>query len=223
MNKQILAVSIGAVLVMSLVVPSMSSNSFAQVTSESRVLQAILGLTEVVKGQTEDMNDTLDNIEDDLLFKKKFWQFMINTTDIDQSKFQIIGDPDPTALVGVRVDSCELPPEACAFNVESIQFIDNGVFPNANISRITVDGVDTDISGKNIMTSSNLLVDSGIGKIGASQFVEVLFGCAPSDAECPIPFSGIIEINGEKPQGMELCLFIDSPGGRATNCDEIEM
>jgi hypothetical protein len=86
--------------------------------------------------------------------------------------------------------------DACAFNVESIQIDTEGP---ANITGIRVDGVTTLLNDA-IPTPTNLLVDSGIGKIGASREAVVL-GVPDGGAEHSIEF------NGEKPQGMELCLF----------------
>jgi hypothetical protein len=189
--RKVLAASIGVVLVAALISPSLSTNSFAQsVSSESRILLAILGLTEVIKSHTEELVDTTENIEDDLEFKKKFYE---------------LGDgpfPVSTGVLGGRlevelfVDSCNLPEEtACAFNVESIQIDEGG----GNVTGIVVDGVFTGISGKEVSTPTNLLVDSGIGKIGASQSVRVVIFIPPSTE-----FSTNVSFDGEKPQGLEL-------------------
>ncbi len=90
------------------------------------------------------------------------------------------------------VKSCNLnDTTACAFNVESIQVKGNPV----NVTSIVVDGAVTDISGRGIQIPTNLLVDTGIGKIGASKYVAVRFDHS---------FTGKIEFNGEKPQGMDL-------------------
>jgi hypothetical protein len=164
-------------------------------------LQAILALTEVIKGQTDDLSDTLTNVEEDLLFKKKFWQFH---EDVIRQ-----GTTGQTGWVGVEVDGCTFEsgdPSACAFNVESIQIISNGA--PVNITTIRVDGVETDISGKELQSPSNVLVDSSIGKLGANfeVAVEVLL-------TGPVTTGGFVEFNGEKPQGMCLILFIESSGG----------
>jgi hypothetical protein len=181
----ILAISIGAFLVSAFAAPSLSSNSLAQVTGESRVLQAILGLTEVIKGHTEALVDTTENMEDDLQFKKKF--------------FTIDGSLScaPSGCGFVLESSCDLIDQsACAFSVESLQITPiTGV--TGNMSKIAVDGVETDISDKGITTPTNLLVDTGIGKIGASQSVDIFWN-APSGER----FAVII--TGEKPQGLRL-------------------
>jgi hypothetical protein len=158
-------------------VPSMSNSSFAQVTSESRVLQAILGLTEVVKGQTEDLLDTTENIEDDLLFKKKFYEIVVPTS------------PEPGA-VGIIGSCSEIPEEACAYNVEGIQ-----VRAPGTITVIVVDGTITTIDS--VTTPENLLVATGIGKIGVGRFIFI----GNNEHE------GSVVFTGEKPQGMRLDRF----------------
>jgi hypothetical protein len=191
----------------------MSNNSFAQVTSESRVLQAILGLTEHLKWHTEELVDTTENIEEDLLFKKKFWQLRFNTTDLPEGWVTSGNTGAGTILIAV-VGGCEFSDEAaCAYNIESIQLIDNGT--SANVGAIEVGNATTNISGKNITTPTNLLVDTGIGKIGIRGGGSGLigdfllgFGVLEGDVFQPSPFSGIVELNGEKPQGMDICVFI---------------
>jgi hypothetical protein len=197
MKKQVLASSIAAVFVAAFMVPSLSVDSFAQVSSESRVLQAILGLTEVIKGQTDDLSDTLTNVEEDLLFKKKFWQIFV-VEDIQ-------GPAGAPGFLGVEVFGCtfeEGDPSACAFNVESIQVVNFNPSEPVNITSIWVDGVKTDLSGKELQSPSNVLVDSSIGKLGANSIVAV-GGVLTSSGLT----EGSIEFNGEKPQGMALCLF----------------
>jgi hypothetical protein len=188
MRKKILAASIGAVLVAGFLTPIVSSNAQAQVTSESRVLQAILGLTEHLKWHTEELVDTTENIEEDLLFKKKF--------------YQLDGSPSGTRTieaVGVEVVNCTFSDKgACAFTLESLQLISQSPIP---VTDIIVDGVPTNVTAKDISTSTNLLVDAGIGSVGASRSVIVVldgnFGNSNNQ----------FEFNGEKPQGMELCFF----------------
>jgi hypothetical protein len=61
MNRRVLAVMVGSALVASLMVASVSDKSIAQIGGESRVLQAILGLTEIAKGQTQALVNTTEN------------------------------------------------------------------------------------------------------------------------------------------------------------------
>jgi hypothetical protein len=189
MKKQILATIAAIALLTAFLVPSMSNNSFAQVTSESRVLQAILGLTEVVKGQSQALVDTTENIEDDLLFKKKFWQFKFNVTEAN-----VVG------LIGVcpRVGS-----EACAFNVESIQFDNATAGPDVGVGGIIVDDAFTQTDFEFVPT--NFLVDSGQGKVGALFFV---------GAVLPFNYTGDVEFNGEKPQDMILIRLFAGSGAK---------
>jgi hypothetical protein len=204
-NKKILAVSISAVLTVGFLAPSLM-NAQAQVSSESRVLNTILALTEDINRKAQTVHNNLDNIEEDLLLKQKFYQI------VDESegthRFVLFKSP-PSCPADVSVQcpnfdgGCAFDdPSACAFNVESIQFrpfdLEGGV--NASpmapcVEAIIVDGAFTDVSGKNICTPTNLLVDMGVGKIGAAMEVVVVL-----DA----PFVGNVEWNGEKPQGMFL-------------------
>jgi hypothetical protein len=216
MKKQILAASIAAVFVAAFMVPSLST-SFAQtVSSESRVEQAILALTEVIKGQTDDLNDSLSNIHDDLFFKKKFWQHRFPVTNQHWD-------------IGVWATCPGFPgdPSACAFNVESIQL--KGANPSGGtVIAIWVDGVRTDLTslGQNQTVPTNLLVDTGIGKLGANRFV--FLECDMNDM-C----TAEVEYNGEKPQGMFIWRFLVTgtldivcvrpefqPGGQSTECPE---
>jgi hypothetical protein len=226
MKKQILAVIGGIALVAAFMVLSMSNNAFAQVTSESRVLQAILGLTEHLKWHTEELVDTTENIEEDLLFKKKFWQLRFNTTDLPEGWVTSGNAAAGTFLIAV-VGGCEFADEAaCAYNMESIQLIDNGT--SASVGAIAVGNATTNISGKNITTPTNLLVDTGIGKIGIRGGGSGLigdfllgFGVLEGGVFQPSPFSGIVELNGEKPQGMDICVFsfyVETGGALSPGC-----
>jgi hypothetical protein len=214
MKKQVLASSIAAVFVAAFMVPSLSTDSFAQVSSESRVLQAILALTEVIKGQTDDLSDTLTNVEEDLLFKKKFWQF--------HEEVPISGSTGQSGWVGVYVVDCSFDDlAACAFNVESIQISSNSDPAGVNITDMRVDGVETvltNAAGFELQSPSNVMVDSGLGKVGASDEVAVRVELNISTS------GGFVEFNGEKPQGMELCLFVQttSQGPRVGLTDSCE-
>jgi hypothetical protein len=210
----------GAMLLGTIVGASaLTGNVHAQFTAdESRIMQSLLALSEFLKRDVSDIQDVTDNILRDLQFKKKFYQIKIDTTDIDESQFDVTGDPELVTFVMVMEENCSLPTEDCAFNVESVQFRDNGNPVSANVTAIEVDGVITDLSGKEISTPTNLMVDSGIGKLGASEHVAVYLFDPESGPDAEVPFSGTIEINGEKPQGMDLCIFISGSGGEATNC-----
>jgi hypothetical protein len=190
MKKQILAASIGAVLIVAFIVPSLSTSSAQTVSTESRVEAAILALTQVIKGQVTDLISTLSNIEDDLEFKKKF--------------YEITGGSSVGIAFGLEVVRCTFDagdPSACAFNVESVQFGS----PGPNVTAIEIDGVVTDITPE-IQLPSNVMVDSGIGKVGVADSIVVQLGGV---------YVGPFHFDGEKPQGMELCLFeINAMGKR---------
>jgi hypothetical protein len=209
MKATILAISLGAVLAGAMLIPALSSNVQAQVTSESRVLQAILGLTQVAKGKSEALVATSENIEDDLLFKKKFYSLSV-TGEFNDFDIQSECDFDD--------------PSACAFNIESIQCVEADVSEcqagevgaqcngGVLVDQIEVEvreetgdegseqESETDISGKEIHVPANILLDAGMGQIG----VPGTFG---------LEFDGVLKgtcvVTGEKPQGMRLTTEIE--------------
>ena len=105
-------------------------------------------------------------------------------------------------------------PSACAFNVESIQIDGSG-----NPKFIDVDFALTDIRDQQISAPTNLLIDSGIGKIGASEFVVVV--CEDFIPNVNDHCSGGIEFNGEKPQGMFLIGIIGTGSLSSTSQPEV--
>jgi hypothetical protein len=205
-NKKVLAVSISAVLAVGFLAPALM-NAQAQVSSESRVLNTILALTQDSNKDAQRVNNNLDNIDDDLLLKQKFWQYEPYHEEANR--------------IGIAVVGCDFEDEsACAFNIESIQL---NCEPGgcAGVAAVMVDGVFSDVSGFSeesggtpVPTPTNLLVDLGVGKIGASDFVAILI-------EKDEAFFGKVEWNGEKPQGMELCTFSSGEDGGPNPCDEI--
>jgi hypothetical protein len=183
-NKKILAVWISAVLTVGFLVPSLM-NAQAQVSSESRVLNTILALTEDINRKAQTVHNNLDNIDDDLLLKQKFWQHKWRVSNVGWD-------------IGVWSQGCEFDdPSACAFNVESIQLRGSG-----EVEAIWVDGVRVDVTGKDIVLSSNVLTDIGVGKVGANRYVMLECG---KDASTLC--SADVEFNGEKPQGLFLWRF----------------
>ncbi len=190
MYRRILGMAIAGLIVIAFMVPA-SVNIEGLTSGESVLLSKIFTSTTVALNKLTLTQNTLQTINDDLQLKKKFWQF--------EPKSE--RNPDGWIVsghsIGVRVQECNLPDQtACAFNVESIQF--SGV--GSKVAAIIVDGVRTDISGDNIAPATNLLLDTGIGKIGASRSVLVEF----DDLE---GYLGPVEFNGEKPQGVQLCTF----------------
>jgi hypothetical protein len=199
MKAKILAISVGAVLVTAFLIPALSSNVQAQVTSESRVLQAILGLTEVAKGKSQALVETSENIEEDLLFKKKFYS--LNVTGI--------GDE-----LDIEAECIFDDPGACAYNIESIQCVEDlktclaGEVGAECNGGVLVDGIEigndedtkTDLSAKEIYTPANILLDAGIGQIGVPDHLEF----EEFDLEFDGTFEGTCVVTGEKPQGMRL-------------------
>ncbi len=195
MNKEILAISISAVLVVAMLMPPIV-RAQAATQSESNALKNILGLVgNALTLVNKQINPTLDSIIEDLKFKKKFWEY----EQIGVS----ISIPSTTGGVGVAVKSCNLnDPTACAFTVESIQ-TPAGVV----VTEISVDDTRTSINENRTAGPSNVLVDAGFGRIGASHEVNIVFDHAQPGTVA------VFEFNGEKPQGMELCTFgIDASG-----------
>jgi hypothetical protein len=217
-NKKVLAVSIGAVLAASFLIPAFM-NAQAQVSSESRVLNTILALTEDINKKAQLLNNNLDNIEDDLLLKQKFWQTppfecIVEPFNNATGSFVFLncdGFPEPETVgfegveserfffgVGPLLNDCGFSDSsACEFNVESAQIRSE---PNRRIGLITTGRVITDVTGKQIETPTNLMVDMGVGKVGAVGAFVPHVELFPDD-QVLIDFH---EFNGEKPQGMFL-------------------
>jgi hypothetical protein len=180
MNKKVLAVSIGAVLAIGFIAPAMM-NAQAQVSTESATLKNILGIAKRVQKNVDITNSELSVIKDDLLLKKKFYQFHPFT----------VSSANSVALIN---DGCSFSdPSACAFNVESILIED--FTSQVCVEEVIVDNVSTDISALGICTPTNLLLEWGVDKLGVSQSLEIVFDG---------PLTGTVEFNGEKPQGMIL-------------------
>jgi hypothetical protein len=180
MNKKVLAASIGAVLTVSFLAPSIM-NAQAQVSSESRVLNTILALTNDINKKAQTLNNNLDNIDDDLLLKQKFYTLTVTGAG-DELDIEAVCDFDD--------------PSACAYNIEGIQCYDGEVL----VDEIEVgndEDVKTDLSDKEIETPANILVEMGVGKIGVSGGLEF-------DLEFDPEFNGTCVVVGEKPQGMRL-------------------
>ena len=189
MNKKILAISMAVTLTASLLMVPVF-NAQAQVTSESRVLATILSLTEQAKSKiNNNIIPTVDTVQEDLKFKQKFFQYepAAGPNDENRKHWFVVNATE----IQIEVVFCDFPDQsACAFNVESIQFSAQG----AHINAIEIDSDFTSTLDED--TPTNLLVDSGIGKVGASEEVSIFFD---------IPYTGPVEFNGEKPQGMILC------------------
>ena len=91
-----------------------------------------------------------------------------------------------------------------SFNVESIHVPGDG----PTVVKIIVDGVETDITARNVTAPSNVLVSSGIVLVGASDSVLIEFDR---------PYTGRLEFNGEKPQAMRLCTVVGGAGSTQTS------
>ena len=205
MNKKILAISMCTVLFAAFLIPA-SFNAQAATRSENKSLKIVLDLTTSIKGLISGrIQPTLTTILDDLQLEQKFWQF---------EPFQVSGE----IVIGIfgfcPGEVFVRNPSACAYSVESIQI--QGV---GEVKAISVDGIVTEIKPE--AAPINLLIDTGLGNIGASVVVAV---GAPTT-----PISGEIEFNGEKPQGMQLIRFVSPSNnfgrptcldaqGRSTDC-----
>lgn len=139
-------------------------------------------MTDQIKQQTAEIKGKYDDVIFDLNVKKKFYAF----------EFEGVGD-----VIEIRVTDCgNVPEEACAFIIESIQ-IDGSSEPGIPLE-VIVDGVVTDFSGKSVTLPTNLLVDTGVGAIGASESVVLDEVAGEVDS---------VIITGEKPQGVQLEAF----------------
>lgn len=230
MRKQILAVVAGIALVGGFLTPTLyNNNAFAQVTAESRVLQAILGLTDQIKQQTSEIKGKYDDIIFDLELKKKFWQYNVpivclvdfggagtfavacdqvseNSVSSQNGGVSISQNGDTDRLlfgIGIYNRACDLG-DACAFNMESAQLVQDPTDDNVAVGAIFADFVLTDTTSKELFLDTNLMVDSGIGRVGASSHIVPLVEFLPGQ-EVEIAF---LEFNGEKPQDMQLGLLV---------------
>lgn len=172
MDGRITVLAVAAVLVTA-AISSTGSIDAQIISAENRVLVSIYQLTNVLLGKTNDISAIMDSIEEDLLLKKKFY-----------SK-QIVADSAST--VGIRGTCDSIVEGACAFNVESIQLPASG----STVVGIAVDGTITMIDP--VDTPTNLLLETGIGRIGASESVAIIFSTS---------YSGNVVFTGEKPQDM---------------------
>ncbi len=197
MNKEILAISISAVLVLAFVLPAINANALT--SAENKALKTILDLTTSVKDKlANNIQPTLTTIKQDLQFKKKFWQYepckdeAVSTKDGSNCWFAFSStEIQVEQFFNGPSSGCILPADDCAFTVESIQLAGNV----ACIDHLEIDGADVGVP-PNTCTPTNLLVDTNIGSIGASHEVSIHFKS---------PYTGPVEFNGEKPQGYSLC------------------
>jgi hypothetical protein len=137
----------------------------------------------------------IDEIQSNQRKIKEFWQFSPEAWNVTQA-----------VRAGVRLQESShvASPASRAFSVGSIHVL----APGFMIIKIIVDGISTDVTGKNIITPSNVLVDAGISLIGASHSVQIEFG---------ISYTGPIEFSGEKPQGLGMCTFVEGPDASQTS------
>jgi predicted nucleic acid-binding Zn-ribbon protein len=125
---------------------------------------------------------------------KEFWQIGPETWSVSNA-----------SRAGVRVDRRVGPiPDDWSFNVESIHVPGDGV----KVVKIIVDGVETDISTRNVTVPANVLVSSGVVLVGASESVLIEFDQ---------PYTGRLEFNGEKPQAMRLCSVVAGAAATQTS------
>jgi peptidoglycan hydrolase CwlO-like protein len=124
---------------------------------------------------------------------KEFWQFSPVDWQVSEA-----------SATGVQVQNPLSGAVGTAFSVESIQIPKEGF----KVTRLVVDGIATDVSASNITTPSNVLVTLGVALIGASRSVSIEF---------ETPYSGPVEFNGQKPQGLRLCTVVQGPGSSQTS------
>jgi chaperonin cofactor prefoldin len=131
----------------------------------------------------------LDEIQSNQSRSKEFWQISPEAWTVTQA-----------IRAGVRLKDSSNPasPKSQAFSVGSIHVL----APGFMVIKIVVDGISTDVTGRNIISPSNVLVDAGISLMGASHSVQIEFG---------ISYTGPIEFSGEKPQGLDMCTFVEGP------------
>jgi peptidoglycan hydrolase CwlO-like protein len=143
-----------------------------------------------LEGKIDKTEIKLDYLQIQAQRDKEFWQFSPESWSVTNAQavgVRAQGAPPPSGGLGV------------AFSVESIQFPAAGFKP----VRLIVDGIATDLSPQGVFTPCNLLLSIGLVVIGASNSVSVEF---------ETPYSGPVEFNGEKPQGLKLCTVASGPG-----------
>ena len=131
----------------------------------------------------------LDEIRSNQGTSQEFWEFSPEAWTVTQA-----------IRAGVRLQdsSGSAKPRSQAFSVGSIHVL----APGFMIIKIIVDGISTDVTSRNIITPSNVLVDAGISLIGASHSVQLEFGVA---------YAGPIKFSGEKPHGLKMCTVVEGP------------
>ncbi len=129
----------------------------------------------------------LDEIRSSQGRSKEYWQFSPDAWAVTQA-----------IRVGVRLHDPSHPDssKSQAFSVGSIHVL----APGFMVIKLIVDGVSTDVTGRNIVSPSNVLVDAGVSLIGASHSVQIEFG---------VSYTGPIEFSGEKPQGLDMCTYVE--------------
>ena len=132
----------------------------------------------------------LDQIQANQDRDKEFWQFSPSAWSVTNAK---------KAGVKLQPSSTLASPTTQAFSVESIQVLRAGYV----VKKIIVDGMVSDVAGSNIVTPANVMVAAGIPLIGASDSVEIEFDK---------PYTGPLEFNGEKPQGLDMCTVVEGSG-----------
>jgi hypothetical protein len=142
---------------------------------ESRVIGTMLRLTQISHQQVGHIQSLLESVKLDLQTKSKFYS--VGPIEVENI---------PSAAIEI-FECNSVGQSACVFNVESMQLTGIGV-----VGTVVIDGVGAPIDER---TPANLLVDTRIGKIGASDSVVLDF-----DGN----YTGTISVSGEQPQGVEI-------------------
>ena len=201
MNKKILAVSMAAVLAISLLatVSPFTAEANHRGSSSGNPTSRIIDNLQTINSGLFIVQNGVDFIREDLKIKKKFYEVTA------EFKGQGIQGGNDNLLTLEEVGCPEALPEGfspepdgtipCAFNVESLLVAtEGGGDPSCIVDTITVDGLDStfdavDVSNRGV----NLLIESGIPQIGASNTVAVHINCENTAF-------AFVEFNGERPQ-----------------------
>ena len=202
MNKKILAVSMTAVLAISLLatVSPFTAEANHRGSSSGNPTSRIIDNLQQINSGLFIVQNGVDFIREDLKIKKKFYEVTFDgkAQGIQGGKgnfITLVEEGCPGALpTELRQEEDGTIP--CAFNVESLIV---GAFHSGNpeciVDHIVVDGVRSDLATPIDVTNRlvNILLEAGIMQLGASDTVQV-------DVDCFNTADVFVEFDGERPQ-----------------------
>ncbi len=205
MNKKILAITISAVLVISLLMPAGMNAQAKRVGTEQNAISQITTNLQQIIGLLQGVNFDVNDVREDLKIKKKFFQ-----ETLDNGKGQGLqgGTVNEVQLIAHGCPE-NLPSQLqeepdgtvpCAFNVESLIVGTTGAGgsnPRCNVDTLQIDGLESNIPDVDVSNAKkNILLEDSIPSIGASHEVHVHVTCQNTAFI-------FVEFNGERPEITE--------------------